>query len=110
MIRPAGVLTVPFDETLDRFARFRQHAPIGAEAGRLDREHEILRGVGRPAPEAFGFLRAVESAVNFDRRDLAARMGQFARLRQALGIEHPAAPLLERPAPDAHPDHVRASP
>ena len=85
-------------------AGLRQHAAMGGEARPLEREHEILRRLLRPAPEARRLLAAVEGAVDLDGGDGAAGMLELARLRQLVRIER-AAPGLEHPAADADPDH-----
>src|SRR5260370_36861314 len=71
----------------------------------LDREHEVLRRLVVPAPEARRFLRAVEGAVDLDRGQLPAGIFELARLRQGFRIER-AAPGPEHPAADADADHV----
>src|SRR5260370_12320161 len=71
----------------------------------LDREHEVLRRLVVPAPEARRFLRAVEGAVDLDRGQLPAGIFELARLRQVFRIER-AAPGREHPAADADADHA----
>src|SRR3984957_8464608 len=92
------------EEALDRGPGLRQHAAMGGKARPLEREHEIIRRLRRPAPEALRLLAAVEGAVDLDGGDGAAGMLELARLRQLLRIER-AAPGLEHPPPDADPDH-----
>src|SRR5260370_15260758 len=71
----------------------------------LDREHEILRRLVAPAPEARRFLRAVEGAVDLDRGELPAGVFELAHLGQVFRIER-AAPGREHPAADADADHA----
>src|SRR5260370_22376076 len=51
-----------------------------------------------PAAKARRLLRTVECAVDLDRGDLPARMGQFARMREARRVEDPPPPRIEPPA------------
>src|SRR5690349_18076896 len=78
------------NEALDRLARFRQHAAIGAEARALYREDEALRRLIAPAREALGLLAAVIGAVDLDRGQMLARIFELALLGEALGIERAA--------------------
>src|ERR1700722_10209618 len=75
------------EETLDRGPRLRQHAAMGGEARPLEREHEIIRRLRSPAPEALRLLAAVEGAVDLDGGQRPARMRELARLRQLRRIE-----------------------
>src|SRR5512133_1622404 len=77
---------------------------MGGKAWSLEREHEIIRRLGRPFAKTLRFLSAVECAVYLDRGQLAAGVFEFARLREPLGIEF-ATPRLEHPSADADPDH-----
>src|SRR2546429_3365308 len=97
------------EETLDRWTGLGQHAPVGRELRALEREHEIVRRLGRPFAKALRLLRPVEGGVDLDRGELAAGVFELARLRQSLGIER-AAPRLEYPAADADTDHVPVAP
>ena len=92
----------------DGVAGFGQHPAMSRKARRLEREHEIIRRLGRPFAKALAFLRAVEGAVDLDRGDLAAGVLELARLRQPLRIEL-APPRLEHPAADADSDHCHLS-
>ena len=85
------------------FAGFLQHAAVGDEPRSLDGEHEAVRHLARPFAEGRRRLRAVERAVDLDRGQALAGVGEFLRVRQALRIEH-AAPRLEGPAADPNAD------
>ncbi len=87
-------------ETLHRFTRVGQHAPVGAEARGLDREHEPVGRVVVPLGPARGLEARIVGAVDLDRGELAAGIFQLALLREVFRIED-AAPWLEGPAADA---------
>src|SRR5262249_19216948 len=93
------------EEPLDRLPGLGQHAPVGRVARAFEREDEVIGGFLGPAAKARGLLRAVERAVDLDRGEYAARVRQLARVRQALGIEHPPPGLVD-PAADANSDHA----
>ena len=75
------------EEALDRFAGLVEHAAVGDEARALDGEHEAVRHLARPFAEGRRRLRAVERAVDLDRGQPLAGVGQLLRVRQALRIE-----------------------
>src|SRR6202034_4581042 len=85
------------EEALDRVAAFLEHAPVDGEARALEREHEARRHFARPLAKRRRRLRAVKRAVDFDRGQPLAGIGQLLRVRQAFRIKH-AAPRLEGPA------------
>src|SRR4029077_16639471 len=68
-----------------------------------EREHEPVGHLLAPFGEGCRRLRAVERAIDFDGRQLGARIGEFLGVRQTLGIEL-AAPGLKGPAADTAPD------
>ena len=87
------------EEILDGVAGLREHTAIGREARALDGEDKALGSFACPFAEALRLLRAVVGRIDLDRGQVLAGVGQLFRLRQALGIEHPA-PRLEGPAAD----------
>src|SRR4029077_7434166 len=91
------------DETVDRRAGTGEIGPVRRNAQPLEREDEILRGLVVPAAEARRLLRAVEGAVDLDRREPAAGIAELARLRQARRVED-AAPRRIDPATDTDAD------
>ena len=66
----------------------------------FQREDEILGRLVMPFLEAGRRLSAVEGAVDLDRGDVAAGIGEFIGLAQSLRVER-AAPRREDPAADA---------
>src|SRR5690606_35957601 len=84
-------------ETLHRFPRLRQHAPVGAVARGLDRELEAVRHGLAPALEQFGALELIIGRVHLDRGELAGGIFELPRLGQTLG-EEGAAPGVIIPA------------
>src|ERR1700733_16019593 len=93
--RDAGI-----EEPLDRVAGVTQHAPVNGKPRTLEREHKTRRNLARPFPKSGRRLRAVECAVDLDRGQPFAGVGEFLRVRQTRRIEY-AAPRLERPAAGA---------
>ena len=69
------------EEPLDRGTGLGQHAPVGCELRTFEREHEIVRRLGRPFAEAVRLLRAIEGTVDLDAGELTARVFEFARVR-----------------------------
>src|SRR5438105_4587434 len=90
-------------EAVDRRAGRRQIGAVRDKARALQREDEVLRSFVVPAAKARRLLRAVEGAVDLDRGNSAASMGELARLRQAGRIKH-AAPWRKYPAADTGSD------
>src|SRR5207237_10508550 len=77
---------------------------VGCVPRPRERKHAIVRRLLRPPPNAFGLLAAVERAVDLDRGQMLAGVRELARLRQALGVKHPAPGPVD-PAADTDPDH-----
>src|SRR4029453_1879914 len=73
-------------EALDGFAGLRELAAVDGIARPLDREHEALRRLRAPLGKGCRRLRAVEGAVDLDRREALAGVLELARMRQPLGI------------------------
>src|SRR5207244_13575848 len=90
-------------EPVDRWARCREIGAVRREARRFQREDEIRWRFIVPAAKARRLLRTVEGAVDLDCGDLAARMGELARLPQARRVEY-AAPWRINPAADPDAD------
>ena len=65
------------EEALDGVARLLEHAPVDGKARTLEREHEAGRHLARPFAERRRRLRAVERAVDLDRGQPLAGIGQF---------------------------------
>ena len=101
-LSPSSV-TPELRNRLIEFAGLPEHAAVGDEARSLDGEHEAVRHLARPFAEGRRRLRAVERAVDLDRGQALAGVGELLRMRQALRIEH-AAPRLEGPAADPNVD------
>jgi hypothetical protein len=76
---------------------------MGDEAAALDGEDETVRRLVMPAREGFGALQRVMRAVDLDRVDMPAGIGQLVGLSQLLRVEA-AAPAGIAPAGDADPD------
>ena len=74
---------------------------------RLQREDEIVRCLITPFAECGRGLTAIEGAVDLDRGELAARIFEFAPLRQ-IGRIKAFPPRLIRPTPDADADLSQA--
>src|SRR5271169_2152518 len=91
------------EKSLDRVAGLLEHAPVDGKARAFEREYKALRHFASPFAERRRRLRTVERAVDLDRGQVLAGIGQFLGVRQALGIEHPA-PRLEGPAADPDKD------
>ncbi len=87
-------------EFLDRVPGLRQHAPVDRKTRTLQCEDEAVRHLRRPFAIGRRALRAVESAVDLDRREVLGCVGQLLRMRQPLGVKY-AAPGLIGPAADA---------
>src|SRR5215470_16074666 len=81
---------------------------MGGVARPLEREHEIIRRLGCPTPEAGRLLRGIEGAVDLDRGHVAARMRKLAHVRQTFGIKG-AAPGLEDPTTNTDANHRRTT-
>src|SRR5215469_1516881 len=90
-------------EAVDRRTGCRQIAAVRNKARALQRENEFFRRLVVPTVKARRLLRTVKGSVDFDRCNLAARMGQFGRLRQSQRIED-AAPWRKHPPADPHPN------
>src|SRR5260370_6278105 len=90
-------------EAVDRRTCRRQIGAVSDKTRALQRKHKILRRLIVPAAKARRLLRAVEGAVDLDSGDLAARMAELARLRQAGRIKD-TAPWRKHPAADPDPD------
>src|SRR5215471_2828530 len=82
------------EKTLDRVARLAEHPPVDGVARTFHGENEGLRNLGGPFAERRRRLRAVERAVDLNRGQVLAGVGQLARLREALRIENPAPGLV----------------
>src|SRR5690606_31971509 len=82
-----------------------QRTRPGDALGRLGGEYEARRRFVAPFGVRGRLLRAVPGAVDLDRRQLAARVLEFAALDQARRVEA-AAPGCVGPAADADPDAV----
>src|SRR5207302_4728016 len=93
-------------EAVDRRACRGQIGAVSDKTRTLQRKDKILRRLVVPAAKTCRLLRAVEGAVDLDRSDLATRMRELARLRQALRIED-TAPWRKHPAADPDPDPRR---
>src|SRR5260370_30851871 len=76
---------------------------MGAIAGSFDGKDEAIRNLRRPLAKGRRCLRAIESAVDLDRSEVARGVAEFLRMRQAIGIEH-APPRREGPTADADVD------
>src|SRR6478752_899638 len=76
------------EEILDRLAGFGEHPAIGGEARALNGEDKPVRRLARPFAEGLRLLRAIKGGVDFNRGEMARRIGKLLRLRQALWIEH----------------------
>src|ERR1700674_1238736 len=68
------------EKALDRGSGLGQNFSVRRRARRLHGKDEVVRRVGGPAAEALRALRPVESRVDLDRGELAARIGQLRRL------------------------------
>ncbi len=79
----------------------REALAVCHEPRRLDAEHESVGRLVVPFLERRWLLQTVKRRVDLDRGEVAARVMQLLRLRQALGVET-AAPWGEVPATDAH--------
>src|ERR1700730_17131354 len=90
-------------EAFDRRAGCRQIGPVRDKTRALERKDEVLRCLVVPPAKTRRLLRAVEGAVDLDRGDLAARMGELTRLRQAGRIED-TPPRRKHPGADPDPD------
>src|SRR6266446_6223242 len=91
------------DEALEDRACPGEIGAVRRNARPLEREDEVVRSLVVPAVEARRLLRAVESAVDLDRRQQPAGMAELARLRQARRVED-AAPRRIDPAADPDAD------
>src|SRR6202022_4901137 len=89
------------DEALENWPGTGEVGAVRRNARPFEREDEILRRLVVPAAEARRLLRTVEGAVDFDRRELAAGIAEFARLRQGPGGGD-AAPRPKEPAHHPH--------
>src|SRR3546814_18391146 len=67
---------------------FPKPLQVGDVAAAFDRENEVVRRLGAPAPKAVRPLQRVKGAVDLDRVELTAGIIQFATLRQTLRIEY----------------------
>src|SRR5215471_12692388 len=90
-------------EVIDRFTSLLKLAPMGDKARTFDGEHKALRNLRRPFAKRRRRLRAVERAVDLNRGEMARRIAEFLRMRQAGGIEY-AAPRRKSPSADADVD------
>ena len=79
---------------------------MGDEAAALDRKDEILRCFVMPAGKGFGALQRLMRAVDLDRVEKPAGIGELVALAQFLRIEA-AAPAGIAPAGDAGADSAR---
>src|SRR4029078_10347669 len=82
---------------LDGIASFAEHAAVDGVAGTLERKNETVRHFRGTLAIRGRALCAVERAVDLDRGQVLGGIGEFARVRQALGVENPA-PRLVGPA------------
>src|SRR5260370_34316027 len=92
-------------EAVDRRTCRRQIGAVSDKTWALQRKQKILRRLIVPAAKARRLLRAVEGTVDLDGGDVAARIAELARLRQARprkdnapAAKHPIA--TTRPEPD----------
>ena len=89
------------EESLDRNSRIVQAAACDAVAWRLDAEDKVVGRCVAPFREGLQGLGAIESSIDFDGGQMAARVIQLLGVRQIFGVENPAP---GREAPAAHPD------
>src|SRR5258708_29108214 len=76
---------------------------MGDIAGSFDGKDKAIRNLRRPFAKGRRCLRAIESAVDLDRSEVARRVAQLLRMRQAIGVEH-APPRRKSPTADADVD------
>src|SRR5207247_1680547 len=77
-------------EKIGQWGLHLDQAPhMGDVARPLEREDEVPRDPITPGGEAFRPLQGIESSVDFDRGELAGRMGEFVLLPEVLGVEFP---------------------
>src|SRR5436853_1331884 len=79
---------------------------MGDEPAALDGKDETVRRLVMPARERFGALQRIMRAVDLDRVEMPAGVGQLVGLAQLLRVEA-AAPAGIAPAGDADPDPAR---
>ena len=79
-----------------------QPPDVGDEARPLDREDKTVRGLVVPPGKGVGALQPVKRAVDLDRVDLPAGIGQLIGMQQTRRVEV-AAPRRIGPARDADP-------
>src|SRR5207249_1909212 len=91
------------EESPDGVGSLRKDGTVGGVLDGLEREHKTIRRLARPFAVSRRRLRAVEGAVNLDRGQAFARVGELFRVRQSLWIER-APPGREGPAADADAD------
>ena len=90
-------------KAFDGIAGLGEHAAVHRKTRTFQREHEAVRHLARPLAKRRRRLRAIESAVDLDRGQPLARIGQLFRMRETLRIKDPA-PRREGPAADADAD------
>src|SRR5215471_6728354 len=73
---------------------------VGDIAAALDREDEVFRRILVPPREGIGPLQGIMRAVDLDRVDLAAGVGELVGLAQSPRVER-AAPVAVVPAGNA---------
>jgi hypothetical protein len=78
------------------------------EAAALDREDKIFRRLVMPAGKGFGALQRIMRAVDLDRVEMPAGIGEFVFLAQLLRVKA-AAPAGIAPAGDADADSASSS-
>src|SRR5215469_18531208 len=85
-----------------------QPPDVSDKARTLDREDKLLRGLVVPPSKGIGALQPVKRAVDLDRVDLPAGMGQLVGLQQTGRIKV-AAPWRIGPTGDPDPDDPGAA-
>src|SRR5712671_5318824 len=83
-----------------------QPPDMGDEPRALDREDKAVGGLVIPPGKSIGALQPVERAVDFDRVDLSAGVGEFIGLYETWRIEI-SAPRPVGPAGDPDPHGAR---
>src|SRR5271169_6800096 len=90
------------EEIRQRGFDLAQPPDVGDKARALDREHKALRGLVVPPGKRVRALQPIKRAVDLDRVDLPAGIGQLVGLQQTGRIEV-AAPRRIGPAGDPDP-------
>ena len=96
------------EEIGERGLDLAQPPDVGDVARALDGEHKALRGLVIPASKGVGPLQRIKGAVDLDRLDLPAGIGELVRVQQTGRIKV-AAPRRVGPAGDADPHNAAAA-